>query len=332
MDAAGEMRELIRIAERQGWTKTTSGKHVRLHPPPDRPEATSLTVPVSPGDVRSVRNSRAEFRRAGVNLDDPRGKKARAAARASARVNTPPAAMPIEAVALVRQDPATEHGLAALRATREETPTMPDPDYEMPADLAGDPPRIDPGEGDDPPEGWVKLRPQLKDRYNLTFTPAGVMEVLSTWKAAGPKGAYWVDPEALDRAPLYELGRAAEYAGRTRIEVDHAAKGGLLPSTVLGSRERRFSPCDLRTWAVLMLEDEEGAQEPPAEAAQGEVVPKAVQPSTAPSAPAPEPVTAPTAPEADRWDFRGRVIHRRGDALLVEGNDGKLYKVTEVEL
>jgi hypothetical protein len=57
-----EMRRLLAEVERAGWRMRPSKHGFLVYPPQGSP----VTVPGTPGDVRSVRNTAAQLRRAGL--------------------------------------------------------------------------------------------------------------------------------------------------------------------------------------------------------------------------------------------------------------------------
>lgn len=69
-----DYKPLLEAAEAAGWTVTVTGKgHARLVPPPGavRPDgepAYQVTMPSSPGDRRSLQNTRRDMRRQGIPL------------------------------------------------------------------------------------------------------------------------------------------------------------------------------------------------------------------------------------------------------------------------
>jgi hypothetical protein len=66
-----EFRCLVKAAVEQGWAPPYSdgGGHLRMAPPPDRPETKPITLPSSPTrDRRAFLNARAVCRRSGVKI------------------------------------------------------------------------------------------------------------------------------------------------------------------------------------------------------------------------------------------------------------------------
>lgn len=64
MASPKEMRALLRAAEDAGWKVELKRKHYRLQ----SPEGEIVFLPSTPSDRRSVLNSRAQLRRAGLKV------------------------------------------------------------------------------------------------------------------------------------------------------------------------------------------------------------------------------------------------------------------------
>lgn len=60
-----EFRPLVKAACAAGWRISRRNAHLWLWAPYER---TTVSVPCSPSDGRAVKNTRAELRRAGVNV------------------------------------------------------------------------------------------------------------------------------------------------------------------------------------------------------------------------------------------------------------------------
>jgi hypothetical protein len=61
------VKRWIGQARKAGWRVESGGKHWRPYPPEkDQPP---LTLPMSPGEGRALRNGRADLRRAGLEVD-----------------------------------------------------------------------------------------------------------------------------------------------------------------------------------------------------------------------------------------------------------------------
>lgn len=65
-----EIREILRYLERLGWVIRQGGKHYVATKPGQEP----ITIPKTPGDVRSLKNTYGQLRRHGIPWP-PEGKK-----------------------------------------------------------------------------------------------------------------------------------------------------------------------------------------------------------------------------------------------------------------
>lgn len=61
-----DVRDLLKKLEAQGWRIVAGGKHIKAFPPDTtRP---MVTIPTTPSDHRSLRNTIAQLRRSGADL------------------------------------------------------------------------------------------------------------------------------------------------------------------------------------------------------------------------------------------------------------------------
>lgn len=342
-------------ARRQGWTVTKgTGGHWRGTPPPGHPEMSQFTAPSSPGKGRSLHNVRADMRRAGVvlqsneerrrsrgdRLADLRAEAAAAAASERAKAEAANARRRAyeelgldnpEALVLVRQDTATQHGMAALAARREES-TMTNTPTEAKAAKAKKP-----RTNLKPPKPGLITLPMVVDRYGASaFSVRKAIDAgyLAPAATTGTKRAFhWFDPDAADRAPILGTTQAAAYAGVDYKRMDKARHLKELESVRVQGSYYYFRPCDVRTWAAR--------QKPPvaAKEAAAPTPPEGLlpTPSEAPVAsenppatttPVP-PVVAPVAPDARLYEAVREL--REGRVLLVD-DEGGLWVATPLEV
>lgn len=324
MNAQSRIRQIKKQAERQGWTVTLGrGGHYRFYPPEGHPEMSVMTVSTSPGNTRALNNCIADLKRSGVIVDPPKVKHPahpEGKVRVEASVNdlrdlpalVEEAAMfdevapgPDEAqlAALADMTP-TLSGISTTPPTKETSPMT------TPAPAASTDDVIDRA---DLPPGMVIASSAARDRYGIGPTAVwfAIEHGYLTAQPVGhgPKPVLYVDPDALDRAPILERGKAAIYADVSVHDIDDAAASGALHRTKVGERERRFAPADVRAWKARRVD----LAPPPA-------------PATVPVEVVAQPDPVEVAPYTDGADFLGTVVVALPNgSLVVQSVDGTVW-------
>lgn len=314
MNAQSRIRQIKKQAERQGWTVTLGrGGHYRFYPPEGHPEMSVMTVSTSPGNTRALNNCIADLKRSGVIIDPPKAKRP-AHPDGNARGEAPAYDLAdlgrvLDAVAVPDAPPVDVDALVDL-LNEPEPPTKETSPMTTPAPAASTDDVIDRA---DLPPGMVIASSAARDRYGIGPTAVwfAIEHGYLTAQPVGhgPKPVLYVDPDALDRAPILERGKAAIYADVSVHDIDDAAASGALHRTKVGERERRFSPADVRAWKARRVDL---TPTPPPATVPVEVVAQ------------PDPVEV--APYTDGADFLGTVVVALPNgSLVVQSVDGAVW-------